>query len=332
MKLTISSEIKSLNREDKVIFLNRINGKWIKVPKEIANIVKYADEKKMTLKNLKDMMHDDEDADYIEKVAYKLKEINFYDFQKTKERKINNISYAITHRCNLKCIHCMVNAESGGIEYFSTKDVIDILKKIVEAGPESITITGGEPLVRKDFWEISSYLKSHYCGKLGLMTNGTLITKENAKRLVKYYENFDISLDGVDEETCSIIRGKGVFEKVIKAIDSLKDAGATKISTSMILSEDNSKYTKEYFELNKKLGTTPMLRAMSLDGRAKENREILSREQTKKIDQCMLARIQVNIFLSVAPVQLGMTKSLLKQMEIFFHAIYLRKKSIHWEI
>lgn len=283
MNLKKSNEIKKLERLGKVIFLNRLSGKWVKIPKEIAEIFEYADEKNLDLEDLRAMMHDEEDSEYITDIANTLAEINYYRFQKPKERVIDNISYSITHRCNLKCIHCMVEAECGnGEDYFSTEEVMKNLDVIIGAKPNSITITGGEPLVRKDFWEISEYLKKNFNGKIDLMTNATLITEEVAIRLIRLYDSFDISIDGVNEETCALIRGKGVFDKTIKAINYLKNAGAKKISTSMVLTAENSKYTKEYFELNKKLGTKPMLRAMSLYGRAEKNQDVLTKDQTIK--------------------------------------------------
>ena len=47
------------------------------------------------------------------------------------------------------------------------------------------------------------------------MTNGTLITPKNVKEIVSQIDSIDISLDGADEESCAVIRGKGVFEKVV---------------------------------------------------------------------------------------------------------------------
>lgn len=53
-----------------------------------------------------------------------------------------------------------------------------------------------------------------YCGKITLSTNGLLIDKENIETLKKCVDYFEISLDGVDESSCSKIRGEGVFESL----------------------------------------------------------------------------------------------------------------------
>lgn len=50
------------------------------------------------------------------------------------------------------------------------------------------------------------------------MTNGTLIIPKNVEEIVSQIDSLDISLDGADEESCAVIRGKGVFEKVVSSI------------------------------------------------------------------------------------------------------------------
>lgn len=147
------------------------------------------------------------------------------------------------------------------------------MDKICKSKVEYLAFTGGEPLVRRDILEILRYTRNHFLGKICLMTNGTLITNENVKEIVGCVDSIDISIDGVDEETCSQIRGKNVFNKVIHAIELLHEEGFTKISLSMVLTKENIIYEKKFDELNKKLGTSPMKRKFSPIGRGAENRE-----------------------------------------------------------
>lgn len=224
---------------------------------------------------LSERLADDEDREYMKQLIELLDSMKcLYDDD---EKIIENVSFAITHRCNLKCIHCMVNAAFGQSdeEHFDTKTICAFLDKIVAAKPKNITLTGGEPLLRSDFLTILGYLRSIYNGKITLMTNGTLITPKNVEEIVSQIDSIDISLDGADEESCAVIRGKGVFEKVVSSIKLLQSHGFSKISISMVLSTNNVRYTKQFMELNKSLNTTPMLRALSYEGRAKENKDIL---------------------------------------------------------
>lgn len=104
------------------------------------------------------------------------------------------------------------------------------------------------------------------------MTNGTLFTKENISIIVKLVDSIDISIDGIDEETCAKIRGKGVFSKVMNSVKMLHKEGFRKISLSMVVTRQNQPHIQQFFELNNQLGTKPMLRTFSPIGRGEANR------------------------------------------------------------
>lgn len=82
----------------------------------------------------------------------------------------------IIHRCNLKCIHCCIDAANAvGKDKFDTNEIIKMLEKILLWEPSSIILSGGEPLVRNDIMKILVYLSKSYNGKIVLCTNTTLI-------------------------------------------------------------------------------------------------------------------------------------------------------------
>jgi MoaA/NifB/PqqE/SkfB family radical SAM enzyme len=90
-------------------------------------------------------------------------------------------SIDLTHRCNLNCVHCYIGDKTkisgDGKQEIDTGQWISILDEIVEAGCLNLLITGGEPLLRKDFVEIYRHAKTK--GMLiTVFTNGTLITEE----------------------------------------------------------------------------------------------------------------------------------------------------------
>jgi len=136
------------------------------------------------------------------------------------------IVWDVTYACNLKCKHCYANAGKKLEDELTTeeaKKVIDILDK---ASVPVISFSGGEPLVRPDFFELTRYAadKGIY---VAVATNGTLITKEKAKEMRKAGIQFtQISLDGANAETHDTFRGiDGVFEKTIKGIKNAVDEG-----------------------------------------------------------------------------------------------------------
>ncbi|MBN1046539.1 radical SAM protein [Clostridium botulinum] len=280
--MKFSDTARFMFNKDEVIICNRLNGLWIKISKECYDILKLGENSKITVEKLLSALADNEDRKYIEALISTLDSMEVL-FEKVITRKIKDVSFAITHRCNLKCSHCIVDADYGGqADKYDTQTLCNLLDKVIKVNPETIVLTGGEPLIRKDFLTILKHVRNNYSGNITLMTNGTLLNKDNINIIKDLVSNIDISLDGADEESCSRIRGMGVFNKVIKNIKLLKNSGFDKISISMVLSENNSFYIDEFFELNKSLGTHPMLRALSYSGRASENRELLNKKYTLK--------------------------------------------------
>lgn len=144
-------------------------------------------------------------------------------------------------------------------------------------------LSGGEPLLRNDFAELSIYLRTHYDGKIIVSTNGTLINSRNVRDLVRVADQIEISLDGYNEETCSLIRGKGIFEKVISSVRLLQKSGFRNISLSMVVSEKNEDWEKNFIELNDKLGTRPNCRIFSPTGRGEKNKEFFTELSDEKV-------------------------------------------------
>ena len=123
--------------------------------------------------------------------------------------------------------------------------MLTIVKSIARLKPASITVSGGEPLYREDFVTITDQIRKYYKGALILMTNATLVTESLAKYISEKYDAVDISIDGIDEESCSILRGKGVFEKTLKGLKLLK-AYNMRISASMVLSKETKELGDQF--------------------------------------------------------------------------------------
>ena len=163
-----------------------------------------------------------------------------------------------------------------------------IVKQVVSMQPASICISGGEPLVRKDFFDIVNYIRSNYSKRLTLMTNATLINENIAKFIAEKFDSVDVSIDGYDEESCKLLRGEGTFEKCIRGIKNLQAEGMTKISASMVVFKGNEDAKPEFRKLCDSLGIYPIFRALSNVGRAKNGLETslvedveISKEQIK---------------------------------------------------
>lgn len=142
------------------------------------------------------------------------------------------VSWKVSSACNLRCQHCYFDDKSEKL-YNSQNDlnkeeIIKLTNDLVtNLGIVNYSITGGEPLLRKDIFEVIKTIKASH-GIVSLQTNGTLITKTASKKLRRLLnpntDYIQISLDGI-EKTHDDIRGKGNFEKALNGIKLMIDAG-----------------------------------------------------------------------------------------------------------
>ena len=171
-----------------------------------------------------------------------------------------HLQWHITERCNLRCRHCYQDPDflkkEIGIQEL-VKILEDFIKQIKVWGLSReavrISLTGGEPFVRKDFFEL---LKKCYENRskfqYGILTNGTLLDTETAKKLKKLKVDYvQVSLEGT-EKVNDRIRGKGVFKKAVKAVRLLKKEGIN-VNLSMTVSKINLKEVPKVVGLSKKL-------------------------------------------------------------------------------
>ncbi len=186
------------------------------------------------------------------------------------------IVWNFTYQCNLRCKHCYENAGHKRPELSTdeAKQVLDKLSKIAGIGLPALSFSGGEPLSRKDFFEIASYAKKRV-GYVSIASNGTLITKDNAKRIkdarIDYVE---ISIDGATPQVHDEFRGiSGAFERAIEGVRNSIDEGIdTCIAT--VLHRDNLSELNKLIELAKQLNVRYMHFNYIPTGRALDHVEL----------------------------------------------------------
>jgi len=184
------------------------------------------------------------------------------------------VHFDITTKCNLKCIYCLASDRMKKNKELSTKQVVNIINQLPELGTWLLCLSGGEPFLRKDIFKILDHVE-----KLQLLTqvytNGTLITKEVAKKLSEYkYVFLQVSLDSVVPEHNDFNRGKGTYAKTIQGIKYLLQYGEIP-EICMVLTTANYKDLEETAEFLHKLGIKYIRigPAHPYCGRGYENRE-----------------------------------------------------------
>jgi radical SAM protein with 4Fe4S-binding SPASM domain len=136
------------------------------------------------------------------------------------------VVWNMTYACNMRCLHCYISAESMSKSELSKKEALELIDQLSRLRPPLLILSGGEPLVRKDFLEIAEYASSRKL-RLSLSTNGTLLTKEVAKKLYDLgFVYIGISLDSPNPIWHDKFRGKvGAFDETVAGIKNSVEAG-----------------------------------------------------------------------------------------------------------
>ena len=171
------------------------------------------------------------------------------------------VQWHLTERCNLCCTHCYQTGTR--IEELSLAEIRLVLDEIIdmlEAWSEtyqlefspSLNITGGEPLLRKDLFEILEEMSTTGFA-IYLLTNGTLINKDKAEQLARLGINgVQVSIEG-PEEIHDSIRGKGSFAASCKGVAHLVKAGL-RLTLNATLSEINAEKFQDMVDIAATLG------------------------------------------------------------------------------
>jgi radical SAM protein with 4Fe4S-binding SPASM domain len=205
------------------------------------------------------------------------------------------VEFEITKQCNLLCKHCYASAGKKLDHELSTDETKRLIDQISQAGVPVICFTGGEPLLRDDFFELLNYSKDKGLITI-LTTNGSLITKDKAKKLKDIGIDYvRISLDGANARTHDWFRGvNGAFEKTTEGIRNCVSAGI-KTGMGSVLVGENYKETGKLIDLAAELGccdayAIPVI--PSGRGKMNLNREFraLSPEEKKWTEKVLLEK------------------------------------------
>lgn len=164
-----------------------------------------------------------------------------------------SLCLGITNKCNLNCVHCRVSDMRNEPD-FSKKELADIIRQIIDLRVLNVSISGGEPLMRKDFFAIIDKLNSKSNIAISLNTNGTLVTKDIAKRLAASgLWLYKVSLDGASPKVNDAIRGNGAFVRAYRGIENLVAKGCSVVIATAI-TRLNYQDAEKIVLLGKKLG------------------------------------------------------------------------------
>ncbi len=214
---------------------------------------------------------------YLDASKYACMEVYMKDellTKKTPESGFLFVGWEVTRKCQLKCLMCYSDSGEAEINELSQEKILDCFGQALELGANMISLTGGEPFLRKDLPQI--LIKAVDIGFEGIFipTNG-LITSKILPKLEKIRENITlgISLDGSTPELNNAIRMPGSY---YEAIDSIKAAKELMIPTIILMTITKTNYhdVPKMLQLAKDLGVEQLaLRRAIPSGRGLENYE-----------------------------------------------------------
>ena len=168
--------------------------------------------------------------------------------------------WEMTGACNLHCVHCHTSGGEPAVDELNTNEAKHLLEQLAEVKEfRMMAFTGGEPLMRKDFFELLSYSKD-----LGftntIATNATLVDDTVAQRLRRCGVVIAaVSLDGFNASTHDMVRGlPGSFKAAIKGMRSLQQAGIL-LQINITAMEYNMNQIEKMLRLVKELNAGVLL-------------------------------------------------------------------------
>lgn len=190
-----------------------------------------------------------------------------------------DLYWEITRRCNETCQHCYNNSSPTGFNpsYENIKRIVDELSPY---RMRELTLTGGEPMMRRDFWKIVSDVRP-LCNSLVMGTNATLIDSQNIDIIEENFDILNISLDDPDEQSFDKFRGyKGAFKRTLNALQLLKDRDV-KVYIQTVLTSGAVERLEQLGEILSDLNIDSWVIRFAFDsGRAVENKsEFLTGEE-----------------------------------------------------
>ncbi len=179
------------------------------------------------------------------------------------EPRLQLVAWEITRKCNLLCAHCRAEAEDQ--EYvgeLSTAECFHVIDSLLEVGQPILILTGGEPLMRPDVFEIGRYAVGKGL-RVVLGTNGTLIDRRIALAMKEVpVSRIGVSLDFPTPELQDRFRGKaGAFDAALTGIKQAQRAGI-EVQINSTITRLNAPFLKDLLEMALELGVVAFHRFM----------------------------------------------------------------------
>jgi mycofactocin biosynthetic radical S-adenosylmethionine protein MftC len=177
------------------------------------------------------------------------------------------LTWELTYACNLACVHCLSSSGRRDPRELSTAECMAVVDELQRMQVFYVNIGGGEPTVRRDFWELVDYATAHDVG-VKFSTNGSRITPEIATRLASSdYVDVQISIDGATAAVNDAVRGVGSFRTATLAMERLAEAGFQGFKLSVVVTRHNAGQLDDFKAIADRYGAQLRLTRLRPSGR-----------------------------------------------------------------
>lgn len=231
---SISSNTKVIHYNDKYLVIVPETANWIVLDssKQLA-VIDFFKRGKTIDQALKNLDFDKNDVTYV---------VSQLEGRKLCSKKVHDsieeersMHLYLTNKCNLSCPHCYMYSGIANENELTIEELIKLIKNYrIIANGKRITISGGEPAIHPDFDFIIEYA-SNIGLEIKILTNGVSFTPERIRKIARYIDSVQISIDGFSEESDAIIRGKEHFHKALSTVDFFVNEG---VKTSVAITPD----------------------------------------------------------------------------------------------
>jgi radical SAM protein with 4Fe4S-binding SPASM domain len=156
---------------------------------------------------------------------------------------------SVTGRCNSRCAACGI--WKGPDDELKPADIEESVASLMRLGLKNLVITGGEPLMHADLFDIAGRLSGRGL-RLFLCTNGMLLRRRR-EEVLKHFHSVVVSLDSHEPSSYEAIRGVDAFDEVVSGITSIMEGGM-RVSIAHTLQKGNILHLAEFIGFTKGLG------------------------------------------------------------------------------
>ncbi len=193
------------------------------------------------------------------------------------------VIWNLLRRCNLTCKHCYAtSADSVFRDELDTAAALAVIDDLHEAGVKVLILSGGEPLLRDDLFELSAYARARGFF-VALSTNGTLISESNIEQIAA--ANFDyvgVSIDGLEETHDAFRQLVGSYASSMHGIALCRQRGI-RVGLRTTLTQENHAQLPQLLDLMREYDVQKFyLSHLNYSGRGKRSRQLDAHQQMSR--------------------------------------------------